>query len=1724
MKHFRYSFLLFWIFLLSFAPKATSQVYPAAAFPSQLGPCSIYFDDLYAAMNPKLRVLLQLNDLTTPTRDVFLKVRITGPGVQIVSTPGVRPLTPITLVSGIPADLMGSDLAPVFDFNALTFSGISRQSLEGNGRLPEGTYTLYFTVMDYAMNVPLSQESPVQMQLALSDPPQIIAPTCGSVVTQINPPNFLFNWILTNSNSQIDLANVNYQIDLYEVTSNTPTPQNAILNNQALLVWQSDLINTYTANYGITEPVLEVGKRYVYTVHAIENYPRTQIKNNGYSAPCWFYYGYPEGGTIALVRPDSSYQFKLSDAGVFTWKRPSNALANQYLSYDYKVAKIEAGQTPGQAISNNVPFDQYTVSPTKNPVVSYTMPNAVLNSFEKMQPYAWQVTGHTGTQQIASSGIYTFTGPPYLDGFYAANYWIEITNLTSFDTLTYKISGTGRVKLKDGTERPEFSFHDITVAGAGNNLWIMTAGQIEDDITLSKYEIAPKTFAENGMLAFQPDKIFIDKENLRLGGHCSWQVPVVAASTSLPLIKTKYVKLMLSNHSYELGFEQPLELENNYTIPLLEPYGMNLLIDYTSTVYIYQSKYEFSFEGFAELPEMVQDLQQSTVLIPYRNQKQVNYMEEQGLVYRPEQIDFLANADFGLRGEHYFIDLSETRSPGDQSADSTWKGVYYQTARVVVPENAEKTNQLSCENELEIQVTNTADDSVTMFIDGTGLNFQCSVLFSASDTLKFNTFPSTEAHLNIDITENFFNKGNVVGDITIPVIDTMRLFAYTVPLTSFGFELGNIDESLVNLDFVFNASGSAEEVVNMHITRAVFKSNNRIEMDMDADWPHFNASLKNLQSLCAWGNGNIGFDIPNGAAALNSQIIAQSGDYAMVVDYIGCGRDRNAYAFGLSAKMNMAENISGDAGSAPVVNAYSMYINPLLSGVFNGTGTDTDGMLPGFSAHADGGGASQATIANATNLAGDLTSIRDSIGVDPSDTLSLGNDDKNVLISEGSYAQLQRIVEIAEIFVQFMDSTKARKATDYITVAKQALNSDMVRGAVNKDPKEYLQDIMAAALEDVIRRTTQPITKATLKATGKFRDLVEDNITDPVSNKINDGLKKVFDKIEAQVIASVENEDARTLIKDILRDTKLSLSTEITGSVRNSVEQNITKKITDFIELAIVKQVTDYIAGEIRYMGMELIQNGANASIDLNHIVDNADTLFGRIGDTLVSGIKSISMKNILKTAESLVQDAFTGIDWDQILDDILSSAVSRGMNLAVKELLGNALNSVGGEALSSALKNVQFDFSNLGEKLKSGDLSGIVKFDPTNISIKTSACEVHGQLKHTKDDPIYGDHWRATVDVRLLKPEKLKDVAIFALFITGKTRYSAQLSANFTPPIDTTDAQAVAAYEASVAATYADTTKYSFWFASLGVSGLKVPLSPMPLYLTGVEGFAYHHMQRASPTAFPEPCRLNKLGLGVAFDFIDAPGDGKFVKLKLQLEVIINEGAWAMEMYTKADVGNKGGASSSLPPLATAVGIIGYYSAIKTLKGEIVVTFNTSPLLCAGGKIKFKFDGYAGTWYVSAGTQTEPIYAKLLCKDWLAITTFVEAQNSGFKAGMNLNIDISAKSPWIDFGVVKARGTAGFYIKLDAYVDLAFEPEFKLMEAYVYVAVGASIGVDYDAGFGEKHFTIAGIALAGNVHYKAAPEGYIQGGISGSITIVGISCSMSLNVKYDLKDRSDNS
>src|SRR5207253_8342263 len=147
----------------------------------------------------------------------------------------------------------------------------------------------------------------------------------------------------------------------------------------------------------------------------------------------------------------------------------------------------------------------------------------------------------------------------------------------------------------------------------------------------------------------------------------------------------------------------------------------------------------------------------------------------------------------------------------------------------------------------------------------------------------------------------------IAGGIYIPVLDTANSFPYKIEMTDYGFNEGYLINGLANTTFTFNQTGSSEQKIPITIKRAVFKGKNHLELDLTMSWPHFSLNLTGVQRFCIWGNGNIGFDVPNGKAALTYQATGKSSNYDITVDYLGCGRNGNAYDIGGCAKINIDE-------------------------------------------------------------------------------------------------------------------------------------------------------------------------------------------------------------------------------------------------------------------------------------------------------------------------------------------------------------------------------------------------------------------------------------------------------------------------------------------------------------------------------------------------------------------------------------------------------------------------------------------------------------------------------------------------------------------------------------------------------------------------------------------------------------------------------------------------
>lgn len=1677
--------------LLALSMKQFGQIYPSGITTTMYQPYTIFLDEYANPINPKIKATVVFTDFTEPSWDMYLKLRITGPNFTIESKPNLRPPQAFNVIPGVPFEISGADLDWYFNNDNLNFSGITRAQLEANNnRLPEGFYTFCFEVLDYETNRKISLPNCGSAYLALNDPPLVIAPVCGNAIENLNQQNILFQWQIANTNGNLNVASLNYQIDIYEVNNNYSNPQNAIINNQALPIWQSQPISQNSFLYGPTEPPLEKGKRYVFTVKAIEQ-GKSQIKNNGFSQACWFYYGYPEGGTIELVKPSDNHQFTLSENGIFAWKKPSNVInSTQMVGYNIQIAPLYDGQDPENAIINNSPFYQYYIPASTSLSKTTIIPTEDMMRLQRMKPYVWQIKGNSGQQEIAKSPVYRFVGPPIIEKFYAGGFEVFVTHLNTYDSLTNRISGKGRIVLNTEGQNPEFNFTNIKLDPIGNNTWVMVDGQIDDKIILNPYKLTPDSVIANKSADFIVDSIHVTLQNVLIGGFVSWKFPLGITGNTMPYFNAKRQNMMLATN-YKLSSMDYNTLSQTYKYTLLEPGGFTMQVDNTSQVYVYNSNYNLRFNGVIELPPSVKDGINTTVKVPFYNAGQLFYIK-QADINTSEGIRLVNNTSMDLKPRDYIFDFSEKMSPGDFAADSTWKGFYMSKSGLMIPVNAESSGQISASGQLSESIYNAANDSTQMFVTQNGLTLKASTAYNpVGDTLRFNTFPAVDNHFRISITDNYVNLSHLTGKIQVPVLDTAGAFPYFIKLDEYGFGTGYLINALNNYTFTFNASGAQEQQINATITRALFKNNNRLEMEMNLVWPHFSLTLNQLQKFCAWGNGNIGFETPNGILPLTYQATGKASAYDIQTDRVGCGRVANVYSFGISSRIIMADDISGDVG-APIVNSYSMYKNPLLSGDFTtmafNMGNDSLSVNPD---------SIQSSVTD--NLTTNLNQTLNDLGVNSGGgggggdvSGGGGNSGGNPIIPSSVYMDMLKVVTMAETFVQFIDSASRPKAQDYITVIKQILNSDEVKKLVNTSPEQLVNDLIMEAADAVVRKINRPIQNISDKACTKIRTAINHDVVLPVTSRIDSIIGKALDRVRDRIVDAIGDEDEtiKNIVKATVNTVKTELCNEIRISINTAVETNVTSKITGFIQVGITGKVTGFVNSEIKTIANNIIQTGVGNSVNLNNIIQNAETLFKDIGDTIADAVKSINLNTIKNTTENVADDIVEGIDFNRIGENILSSLASQGVSALITNVIKDQLGDVGGGIAAAALSSVKFDFSNMGDKLKNGQIDQIVKFDFTNIYITTSAADIQGQLKFTKDDPIYGDSFQAMVMVKVKVPKKENPITGTLKFINGKTTQGEV---------------------------------FPYWFFSGKILGLGLKLGSIPFTIDGFEGTVYSKMKRVGQSD-PTPFKDNKYGVGARMFLFDTPTAGKIIIFDVGLDVIINNGGFAIELNGNANIGNlkanNSAPGASLFSVATATGYIGYYSEEKRFQGAFGVKFNTAPLLCAGGEMGVKVDGMNHTWQVYIGKKATPVEAKILCKDNLKSGGYFDMKNSGIEAGFFLNVAVDAETPWIGGDNLKVKGWAYFGFGIDAYTTVSFEPSFKINEAYISVWANAGIGFDYQTPINSGSVTIAGVSLSGSLLYINHERAEVHGQMDGSVTILNIDFGVGMRVDYDIDNK----
>lgn len=457
--------------LLVISLTVQSQNYPIQATLQLTPPYSLFLQD-YVGENNRLSIMVLMKDLNRAEYRVRFRFSIEGNGLSMVTNPNYLP-PPTILQGGMPLALSGPELAEYFNPFNLVFSGITRQEFQKTGRLPEGPYRICVEVVDYNINVAVSNQSCTPTWLALNDPPLLNLPLNNIKLRATDPQNVVFQWTPRHTASPNSAFSTEYYFRMVEVWPAERNPFDALNVGTPFF----ETVTTQTALiYSLADPPLVPGRRYAFRVQARQSdgaVARDLFKNSGYSEVFTFVYGdeckppvniqaaspYPNQLKVNWepAAGNTGYTLFYKESGTsMAWREENTFLSSYTLSsmkagtsYDVRVAgqcgtfrselsplltKSTNALTPSSFECGRLPaaFD-----------LNNTEPLAALNAGEKIQSGDFEVEV---TEVSGSNGTFTGKGSllvPFLNYVKVQVVFQAITINTSKQVIKGNITVTG---------------------------------------------------------------------------------------------------------------------------------------------------------------------------------------------------------------------------------------------------------------------------------------------------------------------------------------------------------------------------------------------------------------------------------------------------------------------------------------------------------------------------------------------------------------------------------------------------------------------------------------------------------------------------------------------------------------------------------------------------------------------------------------------------------------------------------------------------------------------------------------------------------------------------------------------------------------------------------------------------------------------------------------------------------------------------------------------------------------------------------------------------------------------------------------------------------------------------------------------------------------------------------------------------------------------------------
>ncbi len=1651
--------------------------YPADVAPSVGIPYSLFLEDYYDDVKQLLSANILFNDFNESSWTFKIRLRMESSDIKITNTPGFTPSIPIIVNPGALYHLTGSEWTEYFDPVNQIFEGPGANTIEKLGRLPEGFYTIYVQVLDYDTGEALSQENSVSFWVGLQNPPLIISPTSGEMIgtktSQIN-----FSWQQFNLQSPNIDHSLQYTLRIWELTDDLADPMNALSNGQALPVFESEPLITTSYLYGLSDPILETGKSYIFQVQVQDVRRRDVFKNQGKSEFHHFYFGFPTGNTIELVYPEQNGGFRKNVSRTLQWKPIENRVPGQWVDYQIQVAELEEEEDPELAL-----FD---VDYSTNLFTDRNYDLGIRIDDFNIKPktkYVWQVIGFSDEIEVGRSPPGIFHGPPLFENIYAGRHRIEVDYVNGDIS---NLTGGGKVRLSSDSESwTDVKFENLSLTDHGGYYYI-EKGEII-------YEFdAPQHIAFSAEVASNPDGNFtiskarLDSQGLSVYGHFSVNIPFPIFSTEEMGIKSEEQWI---GYDYFIVFGS-LDFMRDYSFLLLEPYNYQLTLYQSSSFFFDTDTYRLSVDGNLGLPEKIKDFDPTrSAQLPFFNQEQIDYLNnDDALNISPLKV--VPNTQIRLIPLSYTIDLSDAKSPTFSGHHENWKGTVFNEFMISFPEEVD--DRLQYKHGDFVQESVTFGDSIFAYMDSKGLTASYVRDFSSSEFGTFNSFPASANHLRVEIIDNSVTRDSrFSGSIKIPLLSETESFDFIIPVSDYGFEQGTMTD-LVGKQYSHNP-GNLDQAILIDVKRAVFEDMNRLSITADMSWPSLDLVMELVGGLKIWGNYNLGFHTPEGSIALDYQVNAKIGEYPITVDAISAGRSQGHYGFGISGKVLLGEDVSGNEG-APSFNMYSIVKNDLLPGTYK-----PESKLYNNIQVADSENTVETLREEMSQLETDLLQNLDNISqrllseIDGTiDQAAIRIDGRQVGINDMyevdstsiksgfSIADGKDIRSQINALLDFADPVVGKPTTAKGKTILAGIENDELADLSSKglfDLNNYMHEFASNALGNELVKLSNPLTstigKLNNQLVGEVRILTE-NVNSDVGVVISD----IVDETASEIASSLSSQspEADGVIHKVAESVKRALILETEGTLYQAVNDNITFPITDLLQNQIQLRIEAYLMNSAKKAVITAF-NGNNSpqksfAVSSNDFENELDA----IGEEVVT---FLNPENVAFKIRSLASDAISNIDGNRIVMRIKQGAADAMVDYIAKKTSSEVAKIVNRELEDDIGIESPLNIGTAISKLVAGGNFKDVLSDPVIVKVRSSALDLNGEVFFTEDHPLYGDVWSGAVDVLVKVP---KPFTVQAAYLNGREEntpfWLAEIGGSAASVVNTSNGAPDGVENIGGKMERA---------MEVPPGGVKMGIAE----IMGIRGRVFHHMK---PDALNDIVPDPQQRLGAYFHMVlFGPKNGDQLRMELEAEVnTFKTGDLTVSFFGGIQMDNVNPKVLEVDPDAAIQGEIElkYNSFESHFFGYAAVRLRKLAL-CAEGSLLV--DVKPGAWRIALGTREQrlgfvPACAGPAYYGWLDLNQSTAELGLGlglaFYLSTGINLKIARLAVVVDAGInVNAFVVAqykpltinevGVFVEMWARLLIAYKMavksgEIELLDTYLYASAILRFNPSPSALYGE--------------------------------------------------------